>query len=149
AARRARRVPPASRAKSGGGHRVSPCIEPRRQSARAPFPLRAAGGLRGGWHRRHARPEEHRRMNATPHRRGTRALLALATMGCASGANPSRVTPDALLASIRSGSAPVIVDVRTQREYDRGHVPGASHIPFYTPPAPEDETPVPPAETGV
>lgn len=88
-------------------------------------------------------------MNATPHRRATWALLALATMGCASGANPSRVTPDALLASIRSGSAPVIVDVRTQREYDRGHVPGAIHIPFYALLAREDEIPGPRTEEVV
>jgi hydroxyacylglutathione hydrolase len=41
------------------------------------------------------------------------------------------VAPDALLASIGAGTAPTIVDVRTRREYDRGHVPGALHAPFY------------------
>lgn len=40
--------------------------------------------------------------------------------------------PDELLASIETGTAPVIVDVRTQGEYDSGHVPGAIHLPFYS-----------------
>src|SRR6266536_3587574 len=38
----------------------------------------------------------------------------------------------ALLAPIGAGTAPVVVDVRTRREYDSGHVPGAIHIPFYS-----------------
>ncbi len=58
------------------------------------------------------------------------ALLAVVAGGCASAA--SRVTPAALLASIDAGTPPVIVDVRTRREYDAGHVPGALHVPFYT-----------------
>jgi rhodanese-related sulfurtransferase len=60
------------------------------------------------------------------------ALLALGTAGCATGATPDRVAPEALLASLRAGTAPVIVDVRTGWEYRRGHVPGAIHVPFYT-----------------
>ena len=42
------------------------------------------------------------------------------------------MAPDQLLASIQQGSAPVIVDVRTQSEYNSGHVPGAKHLPFHT-----------------
>lgn len=38
---------------------------------------------------------------------------------------------DRLLASIEKGTAPVIVDVRSQSEYESGHVPGAMHLPFY------------------
>ena len=34
------------------------------------------------------------------------------------------MSPDELLASINSGTAPTIVDVRTQSEYESGHVPG-------------------------
>lgn len=41
------------------------------------------------------------------------------------------IRPEALLAAIESGHPPVIVDVRTQAEFDSGHVPGAIHIPFY------------------
>ena len=59
-------------------------------------------------------------------------LLAVGTAACATSATPSRVAPEALLASIGAGTAPVIVDVRTRWEYDRGHVPGAIHVAFYT-----------------
>ncbi len=41
------------------------------------------------------------------------------------------MTQDQLLASIEKGTAPVIVDVRSQSEYESGHVPGALHLPFY------------------
>jgi len=41
------------------------------------------------------------------------------------------MTQDQLLAAIKQGNAPVIVDVRTQGEYESGHVPGAQHLPFY------------------
>jgi rhodanese-related sulfurtransferase len=58
-------------------------------------------------------------------------LGAVAGGGCASGSIPDRVMPEALLAAIDTGTAPVIVDVRTRREYEAGHVPGAIHVPFY------------------
>ena len=77
------------------------------------------------------------------------ALLALSMTACASTPTPSRVAPDALLASIRAGTPPVIVDVRTQGEYDRSHVPGAIHIPFYALLAREDEIPGPRTEEVV
>ena len=32
---------------------------------------------------------------------------------------------------IASGTAPVILDVRSRAEFARGHVPGARHIPFW------------------
>jgi len=41
------------------------------------------------------------------------------------------ILPEALRRQIDEGTAPVIVDVRTKREYDAGHVPGAIHIPFW------------------
>ncbi len=41
------------------------------------------------------------------------------------------MTQDQLLTSIEKGTAPVIVDVRSQSEYESGHVPGALHLPFY------------------
>jgi len=43
----------------------------------------------------------------------------------------SRITPEALLAQIRANTAPVILDVRSRSEFERGHVPGAFHIPFW------------------
>jgi rhodanese-related sulfurtransferase len=36
-----------------------------------------------------------------------------------------------LLARIDAGTAPAILDVRSRAEFDRGHVPGARHIPFW------------------
>lgn len=36
-----------------------------------------------------------------------------------------------LLELIKNRTAPVIVDVRSQWEYESGHIPGAQHIPFY------------------
>lgn len=41
------------------------------------------------------------------------------------------MTPTELLALIESGRAPAILDVRSAREYKRGHVPGAVHISFW------------------
>ena len=36
-----------------------------------------------------------------------------------------------LLARITAGTPPRILDVRSRREYDGGHVPGAMHVPFW------------------
>jgi rhodanese-related sulfurtransferase len=41
------------------------------------------------------------------------------------------IRPIELLAQIKSGRAPTIVDVRSRQEYLAGHVPGAVHIPFW------------------
>jgi len=44
---------------------------------------------------------------------------------------PSHIAPGELLELIEAGKAPKIVDVRSRYEYDKGHVPGAIHIPFW------------------
>ena len=36
-----------------------------------------------------------------------------------------------LLAQIEAGHPPVILDVRSRREFEKGHVPGARHMPFW------------------
>jgi outer membrane protein assembly factor BamB/rhodanese-related sulfurtransferase len=41
------------------------------------------------------------------------------------------IAPDQLMKQIDEGTAPVIVDVRSKREFDEGHVPGAVHLPFW------------------
>jgi rhodanese-related sulfurtransferase len=41
------------------------------------------------------------------------------------------IGPDALLDRIKSGTAPAILDVRSRKEFELGHVPGARHIPFW------------------
>jgi rhodanese-related sulfurtransferase len=35
-----------------------------------------------------------------------------------------------LFAAIEAGTAPAILDVRTRREFSRGHVPGAVNVPL-------------------
>jgi hydroxyacylglutathione hydrolase len=58
------------------------------------------------------------------------SLAAAATsVACASGPDTHISGPE-LAALIDQGAAPPIVDVRTQGEYESGHVPGAIHLPF-------------------
>jgi rhodanese-related sulfurtransferase len=52
------------------------------------------------------------------------ALLFFVT-GCAAG-----ISREELLKEMQEGRTPLIVDVRSQGEYDRDHVPGAVHVPF-------------------
>jgi len=33
--------------------------------------------------------------------------------------------------AIESGTAPVVLDVRSRREFVAGHIPGARHVPFW------------------
>ncbi len=49
----------------------------------------------------------------------------------AAGKRQSLITPTALLAQIDAGTAPLILDVRSDREFAHGHVPGALHVPFW------------------
>lgn len=42
-----------------------------------------------------------------------------------------RITPEDLLARIESGRSLAVLDVRSDREFADGHVPGATHIPFW------------------
>jgi rhodanese-related sulfurtransferase len=44
----------------------------------------------------------------------------------------SHIAGTILLAQIEAGTAPTILDVRSQWEFAQGHVPGAVHIPFWT-----------------
>ena len=41
------------------------------------------------------------------------------------------IEPADLESQIESGRAPVILDVRSRKEYDSGHVPGALFVPFW------------------
>jgi rhodanese-related sulfurtransferase len=63
-----------------------------------------------------------------------RLLVAIALVGMpalAARASESHISQDDLLRAIGAGDAPAIVDVRTRRAFDKGHVPGALHIPFW------------------
>jgi len=42
------------------------------------------------------------------------------------------ITGAELLARIDAGEAPTIIDVRSEWEFKKGHVPGAIHLPFWT-----------------
>jgi rhodanese-related sulfurtransferase len=44
------------------------------------------------------------------------------------------VPAERLLELIEAKAAPVVLDVRSRREYRAGHVPGAVNIPFWTVP---------------
>jgi rhodanese-related sulfurtransferase len=60
-------------------------------------------------------------------RRAALALLALASLtGCAES-----ISRGELLAQVRAGAAPTIVDVRSRAEFEESHVPGAVHVPFH------------------
>ena len=52
-------------------------------------------------------------------------LISAPIAGCAMG-----ITRDDLLKEMQGDNPPLVVDVRSQGEYDRGHVLGAVHIPF-------------------
>ena len=43
----------------------------------------------------------------------------------------SKMAASELLALIKAGAAPTIIDVRSRREFRDGHVPGAKLIPFW------------------
>ncbi len=45
--------------------------------------------------------------------------------------SPTYISAAELDRLIKSGTAPVIVDVRSAYEYRRGHIPGAIHMPFW------------------
>lgn len=70
-----------------------------------------------------------------PRRYATRIVgvlaLAAGTLSCAAEDAPSgrSIEPSELASRISSGSAPVILDVRTPEEFDAGHIPGALNVP--------------------
>jgi hypothetical protein len=54
-------------------------------------------------------------------------MLIICSVGCATA-----ITREDLLKQLQSDAPPLVADVRSQSEYDRDHVPGAVHIPFYS-----------------
>jgi rhodanese-related sulfurtransferase len=61
----------------------------------------------------------------------------------------SHISSADLLRAIETGGAPAIVDVRSGREFAKGHVPGALHIPFWAMLPRSSEIPTPPDEAVV
>jgi rhodanese-related sulfurtransferase len=52
----------------------------------------------------------------------------------------------ALLAGIDAGTAPAVLDVRSEKEFKEGHVPGALHMPFWKLRGRLSELPLSPAD---
>ena len=67
----------------------------------------------------------------------------------ASSEDSSHITAAGLNELIKTGHTPVIVDVRSSREYKAGHVPGAIHLPFWLAFARTDEINAPKDELVV
>jgi hydroxyacylglutathione hydrolase len=59
------------------------------------------------------------------------ALLVLAACQTTGNGRPTHMTSEELANLIRIGTAPVILDVRSTREFRNGHIPGAIHMPFW------------------
>jgi len=69
------------------------------------------------------------------------AALALAgLLACSIGSSPA-ISGKALAGRIADDDAPIVLDVRSDSEYDAGHVPGAIHIPFQSVASRYDELP--------
>ncbi|MBL4851287.1 MAG: rhodanese-like domain-containing protein [Gammaproteobacteria bacterium] len=58
------------------------------------------------------------------------ALLALCLVACDAEPKVSMIDQDALVARIQSNDAPVVIDVRPEKDYAKGHIPGATNIPY-------------------
>jgi rhodanese-related sulfurtransferase len=62
-------------------------------------------------------------------------LPPLVLLSCTAGGSdmkfPAYISATDLDQRIKSGTAPVIVDVRSAYEYRKGHIPGAIHMPFW------------------
>ena len=71
-------------------------------------------------------------------------LLGAALVACqpASDATGQTISNAALAERIKSGTAPVILDVRTPDEYRAGHIPGAINIPIDQLPTRLSEIPI-------
>ena len=60
------------------------------------------------------------------------SAVLLGTVGCRDAAEagcPAQITPAELAERMHTQAAPLILDVRSSREYVAGHVPGAINIP--------------------
>jgi hydroxyacylglutathione hydrolase len=68
------------------------------------------------------------------------APLFAAAVGLSPGCAAQISRPE-LAARIEAGDPPPILDVRSRGEFERGHVPGALHVPFYSVWSRSDELP--------
>lgn len=59
-------------------------------------------------------------------------LLAI-VLGIAESTDATHIAPNALELATRHENKPLLLDVRSKREYDAGHIVGAIHVPFWAP----------------
>ncbi len=68
-----------------------------------------------------------------PFRKHYLAFLVLAVAACLTLAGcATSISRTDLLKKLQEKPAPLVVDVRSRGEYERDHIPGAVHIPFYS-----------------
>ncbi|MGI9341270.1 MAG: rhodanese-like domain-containing protein [Gammaproteobacteria bacterium] len=60
---------------------------------------------------------------------GLLVAAVIVVAGCRADPGIDTISVSELAAQIGAASAPVILDVRTAREFDAGHVPGAINVP--------------------
>ena len=58
------------------------------------------------------------------------SVLLLLISACSSGQKTSEISQTELVSRINDNSAPVVLDVRTVKQYNDGHVPGAINTPY-------------------
>lgn len=59
------------------------------------------------------------------------SIIFLLTMQACSNDAKTHITQSALLQQMQKSFAPLIIDVRSEYEYQAGHIPAALHIPFW------------------
>ena len=59
-------------------------------------------------------------------------LIAIA-LGLAESSNAEHIAPITLEQTLRKSEKLLLLDVRSTAEYDRGHIVGAVHVPFWAP----------------
>ena len=59
------------------------------------------------------------------------AIVFLLIMQACSNDAKTHITQSALLLQMQESSPPIIIDVRSEYEYQAGHIPAALHIPFW------------------
>jgi len=74
------------------------------------------------------RPDRQRRARVSIYALSALGIILLAFWLAARDGD--RIEPDDLVARIQAGRAPLVLDVRSEREFAGGHVPGALHVPF-------------------
>lgn len=60
----------------------------------------------------------------------TVAFILVLNIACHSSEKVSLITQEELVARLLDHSVPALIDIRTRKEYDGGHIPGAINLPI-------------------